>query len=65
MLLLLLPVPAWPASDQGRRTRVHRRLTRWVDTGANTRGQALASGLLGPVVLRPHRLVDIALIRAE
>jgi glycosyl hydrolase family 2 len=44
------------------RNRVRVRVT---NTGANTRGQALASGLLGPVVLRPHRLVDIALIRAE
>jgi hypothetical protein len=43
------------------RNRVRVRVT---NTGANVRGQALASGLLGPVTLRPYRLVDVALSRA-
>ncbi|MCS7477932.1 glycosylhydrolase-like jelly roll fold domain-containing protein [Umezawaea endophytica] len=34
---------------------------RVTNTGANTRGQVLPSGLVGPVLLRPERLVDIAL----
>jgi hypothetical protein len=44
------------------RNRVRVRVT---NTGANVRGQVLASGLLGPVVLRPHRLVDVALARSR
>ncbi|MEU4250272.1 glycosylhydrolase-like jelly roll fold domain-containing protein [Amycolatopsis sp. NPDC026612] len=40
------------------RNRIRVRVT---NTGANTRGQAVTSGLLGPVTLRPHRLVDVAL----
>ncbi|MEO6086387.1 MAG: glycosylhydrolase-like jelly roll fold domain-containing protein [Umezawaea sp.] len=34
---------------------------RVTNTGANARGQVIASGLVGPVFLRPERLVDIAL----
>ncbi|SDU81219.1 glycosylhydrolase-like jelly roll fold domain-containing protein [Jiangella alkaliphila] len=34
---------------------------RVTNTGANVRGQALASGLLGPVILRPHVLVEVPL----
>lgn len=34
---------------------------RVTNTGANSRGQVLASGLIGPVSLRPERLVDVAL----
>jgi hypothetical protein len=34
---------------------------RVTNTGANERGQILASGLIGPVFLRPERLVDVAL----
>jgi hypothetical protein len=33
------------------------------NTGANARGQTLTSGLLGPVFLRPERLVDVAMAR--
>ncbi|WP_410672111.1 glycosylhydrolase-like jelly roll fold domain-containing protein [Amycolatopsis sp. cmx-4-68] len=40
------------------RNRVRVRVT---NTGANTRGQVVTSGLLGPVNLRPQRLVDVAL----
>lgn len=40
------------------RNRVRVRVT---NTGANVRGQALVSGLLGPVVLRPWRFVEVAL----
>ncbi|MEU8631867.1 glycosylhydrolase-like jelly roll fold domain-containing protein [Amycolatopsis sp. NPDC048633] len=40
------------------RNRVRVRVT---NTGANVRGQVLASGLLGPVVLRPYRLVGVPL----
>ncbi|VVJ22254.1 Uncharacterised protein [Amycolatopsis camponoti] len=40
------------------RNRVRVRVT---NTGANARGQALASGLFGPVVLRPYRLVGVPL----
>ncbi|MEU4520355.1 glycosylhydrolase-like jelly roll fold domain-containing protein [Amycolatopsis sp. NPDC024027] len=43
------------------RNRVRVRVT---NTGANARGQALASGLLGPVALRPHRLVEVPLARS-
>jgi hypothetical protein len=43
------------------RNRVRVRVT---NTGANARGQALASGLLGPVTLRPHRLVEVPLARS-
>ncbi|MET0235395.1 MAG: glycosyl hydrolase [Kibdelosporangium sp.] len=34
---------------------------RVTNTGANARGQVLPSGLLGPVLLRPDRLVDVTL----
>jgi hypothetical protein len=34
---------------------------RVTNTGANSRGQTLESGLVGPVTLRPERLVDIAM----
>ena len=34
---------------------------RVTNTGANSRGQTLPSGLIGPVYLRPERLVDVAL----
>jgi hypothetical protein len=40
------------------RNRVRVRVT---NTGANVRGEVLASGLLGPVSLRPYRLVDVPL----
>jgi hypothetical protein len=40
------------------RNKVRVRVT---NTGANVRGQVLASGLLGPVSLRPYRLVDVPL----
>jgi hypothetical protein len=40
------------------RNRVRVRVT---NTGANARGQVLVSGLLGPVVLRPYRLVGVPL----
>ena len=40
------------------RNRLRVRVT---NTGANVRGQALVSGLLGPVVLRPWRFVEVAL----
>jgi hypothetical protein len=40
------------------RNRVRVRVT---NTGANARGQVLASGLLGPVTLRPYRLVSVPL----
>ncbi|MEV6638739.1 glycosylhydrolase-like jelly roll fold domain-containing protein [Amycolatopsis sp. NPDC051371] len=40
------------------RNRVRVRVT---NTGANARGQVLASGLLGPVTLRPYRLVGVPL----
>jgi hypothetical protein len=43
----------WPGSNV-----VSIRVT---NTGANTRGQALPSGLLGPVFLRPSRLIDVPL----
>ncbi|ADJ45445.1 glycoside hydrolase [Amycolatopsis mediterranei S699] len=40
----------------------HNRIrVRVTNTGANTRGQTVASGLFGPVTLRPHLLVDVAL----
>lgn len=34
---------------------------RVTNTGANSRGQTIPSGLIGPVHLRPERLVDVAL----
>jgi hypothetical protein len=37
---------------------------RVTNTGANARGQALTSGLLGPVFLRPERLVHVAMARS-
>ncbi|MEU6642795.1 glycosylhydrolase-like jelly roll fold domain-containing protein [Saccharomonospora sp. NPDC046836] len=37
---------------------------RVTNTGANARGQALESGLIGPVFLRPRRLVDVVLTPA-
>ncbi|WIX88729.1 glycosylhydrolase-like jelly roll fold domain-containing protein [Amycolatopsis sp. DG1A-15b] len=40
------------------RTKLRVRVT---NTGANARGEALTSGLLGPVRLRPYRLVDVPL----
>jgi hypothetical protein len=40
------------------RNRVRVRVT---NTGANARGEVITSGLLGPVSLRPYRLVDVAL----
>ncbi len=36
---------------------------RVTNTGANARGQVIPSGLVGPVFLRPERLVDVALTR--
>jgi len=50
------------AALQAGRNRVRVRVT---NTGANVRGQVLASGLLGPVILRPYRLVDVALAPAR
>ena len=44
------------------RNRVRVRVT---NTGANARGEAIASGLLGPVSLRPYRLVDVVLEREK
>ena len=45
------------------RPGVNRLRVRVTNTGANARGQVLASGLLGPVTLRPYRLVDVTLDR--
>jgi hypothetical protein len=42
------------------RNKVRVRVT---NTGANARGEALVSGLAGPVSLRPHRLLDVAVAR--
>jgi hypothetical protein len=42
------------------RNKVRVRVT---NTGANVRGQVIASGLLGPVSLQPYRLVDVPLSR--